>query len=73
MSWIDVKDKLPDLFADIFKVKTENGDQERAYFYKDKMSWIAFYGQKTNYWWSHNTNEPMFDVTHWWNKEDNIK
>ncbi len=52
--------------SDIVKVKLKNGDETKAYFYADKIGWIAFYGHKTGYFWHKDTKE-LIDhiVTHW--------
>ena len=66
-NWIKTDDGIPKCKNGIFKVRLKNGEETRAYFYLDKISWIAFYGQKTSYWWKCPTGEPLFNVTHWFN------
>ncbi len=63
--WISVKDKSPDVFAGIFKVKRSNRDETKAYYYSDRAAYIAFYGWKTTDWWDYSSKEPIYDVTHW--------
>jgi len=62
--WIDAEKELPKQSA-VIKVKLDNGDETKAYFYKDKMHWVEYYGKKTSYWWHKETKEPLFNVTHW--------
>lgn len=66
MEWISVEDKLPDVFSGKFKVRIKNENEMCAFFYSDALGWIAFYGQKTSYWWDSNyPHERLDNVTHW--------
>lgn len=69
--WVEVEKELPER-DDIYKVKLQNGDEIKAYFYHDKMNWLLFYGMKTSHWWKYGSNEPLFDVVEW-QKKSNIK
>lgn len=62
--WVSVKDKLPTSNC-ILLVKTSTGKITKAYFYLDQIDWVAFYGQKTSYFWDKETKKPMFDVIEW--------
>ncbi len=64
MEWISIKDQMPDVHSGKFKVKTEH-DEFTAYFYKDQMIWIEFYGQKPCHWWDVKTKDPIYNATHW--------
>jgi hypothetical protein len=66
MEWMSVEDGIPDIFAGKFKIRKANGNELDAFFCSDKMAWIAFYGQKTCFWWNAKYSyEPIHDVTHW--------
>lgn len=68
MDWISIEDKLPNVFAGKFRVKRKNSIELDCFFYEDKISWIAYFGQKPTYWWdSQGRHEPIYDVTHWKN------
>lgn len=69
MSYINVKDRLPDVYSDKFKIETDTGEIFDCYFYADAMAWTAFYGQKTCHWWNCKTLEPVFNVIRWKEKE----
>lgn len=65
-SWIETKERIPDVLAGKYRVRVKNGNEMDAYFYQDSMAWIAFFGQKTSHWWSaHGDNERLDGVTHW--------
>lgn len=65
MEWISVKDRKPKCFATTVNVKIKNGEECKAHFYSDGMSWISFYGQKSTAWWEYKTGNPLYDITHW--------
>jgi len=66
MNWISIEEKIPDVSSGKFRVKRQNGIEINAFFYQDKISWIAFYGKKTSYWWDSKRNhDRLDDVTHW--------
>lgn len=67
MKWISVDDRLPEGMGAHVWVKRSNGDVVKAYYYADKMAWLAWYRVKLSYWW--NGNDPLHDVTHWEEKE----
>jgi endonuclease I len=70
MTWISVKDKLPTHHA-IVRIRKNNGDEAKAYFYMDKIQWIDFYGKKTSYFWDYDTKLPIDgDITHWEDKRE---
>lgn len=62
--WIDVKDRIPKKNG-LYNIKTQNGDEKKAYFYLDKILWLSWYGVKISYWWEKNTNKAIFNETHW--------
>ncbi len=65
-NWISVKDRFPNVKSGKFRVRKANGNEMDAFFYEDKISWIAFYGLKTSYWWDAKGNNDRLDnVTHW--------
>ena len=65
MEWISVEDKLPNKDWK-YTVQLENGSVQKAFFYLDKIAWIAFYGQKTSHWWDAKPPyERLDNVTHW--------
>ncbi len=66
--WVKVDERLPNVHADKFRVKLNGGDEVSAYFYRDSMAWIAWYGLKTSYWWNSKSHEPIFDVIEWMEK-----
>jgi len=49
---------------DKVKVKQENGDEKYAYFYRDFVGFIQNYIKKSSYFWDCQTQEPLFNVTH---------
>jgi hypothetical protein len=64
--WTKTSQSLPNVRAGKFRVKRQNNIELDAFFYSDAMAWIAFYGEKTSYWWSaHGDNKRLDDVTHW--------
>lgn len=64
--WNDIDKSLPETDLGIkVKVKLNDNRECFAFFYPDKMSWIAFYGEKPAYFWNSKTKEPLFNVTHW--------
>lgn len=64
--WIEADKKLPEVFADKFRVRRANGVELVAFFYADAVEWIAFYGHRTSHWWAaHGDHERLDDVTHW--------
>lgn len=65
MEWIKIKDRVPKGHADAFKVITEDGEELKAYFYRDKMQLLEFYGKKPTHWWSAKTHQPLYNVTYW--------
>ncbi len=67
MTWIDVKEKLPDPYTQgIINVKRENGDIFKAYFHKDKMFWLTYYSNhKISHFQDFKTHGWLYDVTHW--------
>ncbi len=66
MEWISVKDKLPIGLGDIVKAKTQNGDELKAYFHKDKMITLASYckNHELSHWQSRE-GKWLYDVTYW--------
>jgi flagellin-specific chaperone FliS len=65
IEWISVKDRLPESH-DIIKVKNENGDEIKAYFHADQMSWLYFYTkEKLSHFQCKNSLKFLHDVTHW--------
>jgi hypothetical protein len=63
--WINVKDSLPEKDC-ILKVKRENLNECKAYFWKDQMMWLLRYFKYTpTYFQNEETNEFIYDVTHW--------
>lgn len=65
MDYISVDERLPDKDWK-YTVMLSNGNTQKAFFYLDSISWIAFYGQKTSHWWSAEyPNERLDEVTHW--------
>jgi hypothetical protein len=65
-TWIQVEDRLPDVFAGKFRVRKRDGIEMDAFYYADKMAWTAFYGCKLSHWWdAHGTHDRLDDVTHW--------
>lgn len=70
-NWIETKDRIPTVFAGKYRVRKENGEELNAFFYQDRISWIAFYGKKTSHWWDAKGNHERLDnITHW--KEKNM-
>ncbi len=67
--WIDVKERLPKVFAGKFKVKLSDGRELFAYFYQDAMAWTVFYGHKSCHWWDIKTHEALRNVMEWKDKE----
>lgn len=64
--WISVNDHMPDVHSDKFRILLANGTEMDAYFYKDSIAWISYYGQKTSHWWNCNGSKERLDtVTHW--------
>lgn len=63
--WKHFEDNPPSSFSGIYQVKLDDDSIKKAYFYQDRIQWIAFYGQKPSYWWDYRTKEPLFNVTHW--------
>ncbi len=69
-SWINENDKLPDVDSGKYKVKRKDGTEMDAFYYSDKITWIAFYGLKTSYWWnSKYPHDRLDDITHWKDKK----
>lgn len=62
--WISVEDQLPTVFSGVFNVKKQV-KITTCYFFRDKMQWIAFYGEKPCYFWDKHTRLPVSDATHW--------
>ena len=67
-NWVKISDEIPDVFAEAFMIKNEKEEILKAYFYSDKMQWIAFYGKKPTYWWNARTHEPIYNATEWLKK-----
>ncbi len=61
--WISVGERLPKFHAAV-RVKREGGNEEKAYYHSDRMSWLNFYGVKTSY-FEDTKGEWLYDVTHW--------
>lgn len=49
---------------DKVKVKLANGNDVMAYFYRDKGGFINDYTKDTSHFWDCQTEEPLFNVTH---------
>ena len=65
MKWISVDERLPD-DHEVLKVRRKNGDEIKAYFHKDRATWVLFYCKgETSHFQDHKTLEFLFDVTHW--------
>jgi len=64
--WINLKDKLPEGPGNIVIVKTEKGQEIKAYYHRDKAAWAHYYREFP---WSHfqdfNNYNWLTDVTHW--------
>jgi len=68
--WIKCSERMPCCF-NILKVKRENGQETRCYFHADRMAWLEFHGEKTNYWQEFETLKFLFDVVEWFpNKKE---
>lgn len=66
MEWYNVKDSLPNSNYGKYRIKRSDNTEMDAFYYADKISWIALYGQKTSHWWDSNSpHERLDDVTHW--------
>lgn len=64
--WVEVTDRIPDSHSGKFKVRLQNGQEIDAFFYLDKIAWIAFYGEKISHWWdAKHPYERLDNVTHW--------
>ena len=70
MTWIKVSERLPRDNAGIFMVKLENGNMIKAYYYADKINWIASYGQKTSHWWNTTGDKERLDNVIEWREEN---
>lgn len=69
MTWINVDERIPDVFAGKFRIRRETNVEMDAFFYQDAMAWTAFYGQKLSHWWDANNDHSRLDnVTHWLEK-----
>jgi len=66
MEWISIEEKIPDVSSGKFRVRRKNGIEMDAFFYQDRIAWIAFYRQKTSHWWDANgSHERLDDVIEW--------
>lgn len=66
VEWHAVETRLPEGSSGKFRVRRNNGIEMDAFYYADKIGWIALYGQKTSHWWDANGNhDRLDDVTHW--------
>ena len=63
--WISVKDRYPDGRGAIVKVKRENGEERKVYYWSDGMLWLGFYGIRTTRFQDVETTNFLHDVTHW--------
>jgi hypothetical protein len=63
--WVNVENKIPNISAGKFMVKTTNGNVLESFFYRDQMGWISFYGKKPTHWWDSTNGEPIYNVSHW--------
>lgn len=64
--WHTVEDRIPEVISGKYRVRMKDGSEIDAFFYADKISWIAYYGQKTSHWWNAKGNHERLDnVTHW--------
>lgn len=71
LDWVSVEEKLPDVaIFGKFKVKTNQLREFPAFYCKDGMSWIAFYGHKSSAWSDCHSGELLHNVTHWKNLEE---
>jgi len=71
MTWIKVSERIPSVNAGKFKVRLDTDTEKDAYFYADKIGWIAFYGQKTSHWWDAKGDHKRLDnVTEWREKDE---
>ncbi len=67
--WISVEKSLPK-WSDIIKVRRVNGDEIKAYYHDDRMTWLCYYNVKTSYFQDHKTKAWLHDVTHWLKKDE---
>lgn len=66
MEWISVEEHIPNVFAGKFEIRIVTGKEFNAFFYSDKMAWIAFYRQTPCFWWdAEYPHKPIYNVTHW--------
>ncbi len=66
MEWISTKDRIPEVLTGKYRVRRVNGIEMDAFYYRDAMAWISFYGQKTSHWWdAQGYHERLDDVTYW--------
>lgn len=63
--WIPVDQELPNARG-IFKVRSANGDEVKAYYCEDQcMPLMKYFNNTPSYWWKQDTKIPLYDVTHW--------
>ena len=71
-NWNSIEHGIPKGLSGKYKVKIKDGKEIDAFFYEDRMGWIAFYGKKTSHWWEANyPHGRLDDVTHWMKLPDN--
>jgi hypothetical protein len=69
--WIDPSKELPKEENGIYKVRLDNGNEIKAYYCSDRISWLArFTNDKLSHWWDKRTKEPLYNVTHWGKNEE---
>jgi hypothetical protein len=56
---------LPDCSSCKVKVKNQYGEENFAYFYKDRCDWIECYGKQGSHFWDARSHEPLFNVIEW--------
>ena len=69
--WIESSKELPKVKNGIYMVKLSDGEQIKAYYCSDRISWLSQYtDDQLSYWWDKNTKEPLHNVKHWGKDEE---
>ncbi len=64
--WIPCDKELPKGKSGIYKVRLENGDEVKSYYYEDKLySMMKHFKDKSSYWYKYDTKKPLYDVIQW--------
>lgn len=64
--WIDVDKDMPSQTSGIYKVKLKSNEEIWAYYYEDKIiGLMGYYKDKPSHWWSKDDKMPLYNVTHW--------